>query len=395
MAGATTTVWRVTDPAPGPTVGDTTTLVPTAPLQNFVEVASAVGFAQSNYVRVGAAEYVQVQNVLGNRVYFTTPLRSTYPAATVVREVTFTEQTINTHYTLAALTGVVTEIGASWPSGDLVVSYTSDFVMPAVYPAPFNDSPDLGEDYGEWKGRPVVAGTYTFDFWGYVDRVVNAYGETNSYRGTATGGTADFLVGDATTLDPYDVISEAENCYACHNDLWFHGGGRRGFTTCIVCHGDAGAEDRAKYVAFNAPETKFVSIAFREMLHKIHRGKDLPDADAYTVVGFGSAAASTGDNFTAYTYEEIGFPAWPGGVRQCVKCHGNDAWHEPSDRTYPQPGSTPARVWRVVCGSCHDSLGAHAHMDTNTSVQGVEGCVFCHGPGEIRDVAKVHPPRDR
>jgi hypothetical protein len=394
LPDAPTTVWRVSDPAPGPTVGSTTSATPTEIFQNFVEVVSVAGFVQNDYVRVGAFEYVQVRNVLGTRVYFTAPLSTTYPAATNVQEVAFTEQTVNVHYTLTPFTGTIDEIGASWPSGDLVISYTSDFVMPAVYPAPFNDSPDLGENYGEWKGRALVAGTYTFNLWGDVSRVVNLYGETNSYRGTAIGGAADFLVGDATTIDPYDVISDAANCYACHNDLWFHGGGRRGFTTCIVCHGDAGGEDRAPYVAFNAPETQYVTIAFREMLHKIHFGRDLPDADTYTVVGFGGGSASTGNNFSEHTYVEIGFPAMPGGVRQCVKCHGNDTWHEPDDRTYPQPGSTPARVWRVVCGSCHDEPGQHAHMDINTPM-GVESCVFCHGPGANLDVAKVHPPRDR
>ncbi len=87
------------------------------------------------------------------------------------------------------------------------------------------------------------------------------------------------------------------------------------------------------------------------------------------------------------------FPAWPGAVRQCERCHGNDAWHAPLNRTHPAVGSVPARVWGFVCGSCHDSTAAHAHIDTQTAPNGQEACDVCHGEGKPEDVVKVHVPR--
>src|SRR4029453_2331294 len=96
--------------------------------------------------------------------------------------------------------------------------------------------------------------------------------------------------GRATPIEPYDLVSSGDNCSSCHQDVQAHGGGRRGFDTCILCHGTAGSEDRARYTAAHAPATTGVSIDFRSLLHKIHMGAELEHADDYEVVGFGSAA---------------------------------------------------------------------------------------------------------
>jgi cytochrome c553 len=82
----------------------------------------------------------------------------------------------------------------------------------------------------------------------------------------------------------------------------------------------------------------------------------------------------------------------PEGVRQCVRCHGNDAWHQPADRSHAS-ATLPVKKWTVVCGSCHDSDTAQAHIAAQTSGTGVESCAVCHGPGRIEDVAVVHPPK--
>jgi hypothetical protein len=304
--------------------------------------------------------------------------------ATVV-EVALTARTVGTHYTLNAATGQITEVGTAFrTAGDVVVDYWTDFVLPAVYPPPLNDSPDLGESFGEWKGKSLADGTYTLDLYGVINRDLVLYGQTNSYRGASEAGLFDFRVGSPGPIEPYDIISEAENCYVCHDDMWFHGGGRRSVGTCLACHGDAGGEDRARYTSPNGPDTPGVSISFREMLHKIHMGRELTNADQYVV---------SGNNGSIHTYEHVGFPAMPGGVRQCVKCHGNDAWHAPKQRDHPTEQVVPAREWRVVCGSCHNSAAAHAHIDTQTSPAGEEACATCHGSLRTADVVKVHFPR--
>src|SRR6185436_4809109 len=110
----------------------------------------------------------------------------------------------------------------------------------------------------------------------------------------------------------------------CHMTPTFHGLGRAGLEACLVCHGILGAEDTPKYATSSSPDTTGVTIAFRTMLHKIHMGEDLTFASTYQVAGFGGAASS---------YEEVVFPAMPGGVKRCAKCHGDDseAWKLPND----------------------------------------------------------------
>ena len=151
-----------------------------------------------------------------------------------------------------------------------------------------------------------------------------------------------------------------------------------------MCHGDAGAEDRARYTSPNGAETPGVSISFREMLHKIHMGRDLTNAATYTVVG---------QRRHEHTYGHVGYPALPGGVMQCVKCHGNDAWKAPLNRDHPTEQNVPVRSWKFVCGSCHDSAAAHAHIDVKTAPSGVESCAVCHGELRDKDVVRVHYPR--
>jgi hypothetical protein len=83
----------------------------------------------------------------------------------------------------------------------------------------------------------------------------------------------------------------------------------------------------------------------------------------------------------------------PQGVKQCVRCHGNDAWQQPGARSHAS-ATVPVRIWGTVCNSCHDSPTATAHIASNTtSGAGIESCEVCHGPGKIVDVAKVHTPK--
>ena len=128
--------------------------------------------------------------------------------------------------------------------------------------------------------------------------------------------------------------------------------------------------------------TPGVSIEFRQMLHKIHKGEELTHAATYTVVG---------NQGNPSQYGAVVFPAMPGGVKQCVRCHGNDAWKQPAPRSHTF-AAVPVRVWGVVCGSCHDSDAAHAHIDVSTP-GGTESCESATVPGQVLDVVKVHFPR--
>lgn len=377
--------------------------------QFYVDVLNSAGFARDNYVVLddgvlGLEEYRQIALVDGNRLWFKTPysygfetgLRNGHLAGASIAVVTLTAQVAGTDYTLNAATGQITEVAAnSFLAGnDIVCTYTTDFVLPAAFPPALNDSPDLDETWAKWAGLPIADGTYTIGILASRTLGLALYGETTNYPITTPPATMDFLVGGATTLDTYGLVSDSgAACYTCHRDMWFHGGGRRGFDACMLCHGTASSEDRPRYVAGNAPDTTRVLVEFRSMLHKIHKGEELAHADDWEVVGYGSAAWP--NNFAVHTYGEVEFPARREGVRNCTKCHGdgNVAWMEPSDRTHPTSAVLPTREWRTVCNSCHDSDEATAHIDIMTSAGGVESCEVCHHPGADLGVDVMHKTR--
>jgi OmcA/MtrC family decaheme c-type cytochrome len=401
IAGAMTEVWVRT------ATGASSTLAAAAPArQNYIDLAMGTGasFARNDYILIdegvgGKQECLRVQWVESDRLWFSSLYSRSYApgllfdhdAAATVKAVTLTSKTESTDYSLNPSTGLITEL-IEFGTGNLViVSYWTDFVMPATYPGALNESPDNGQDWGDWIGLAIESGTYRVDLHGRRTVTVTVGGQDTDYSDTCPPDIMQFLVGDATVLEPRERISSPDNCYACHNDLVFHGGSRRGVDTCLSCHGNAGSEDRPRYVAANAPATTGVAIEFRRMLHKIHHGKELDKASTYIVNGFGSGYP---DNYSSHSYEDIGFPSMPGGTVTCTKCHGvgNTAWTLPAPRNHPLQ-TKPTRVWRAACGSCHDSDSAQAHIDVMTSSSGAESCAICHGEGQEQNVPRMHKAR--
>jgi cytochrome c553 len=130
---------------------------------------------------------------------------------------------------------------------------------------------------------------------------------------------------------------------------------------CIQCHGTAGAENTLIYENQTTGNPLGTSVEFRYLAHELHDGA---------------------------------FPAMPGGVMDCAKCHGaeNTAWVLPADREHPNQ-TVPTRAWRAACSSCHDEPGQVAHIDANTSPAGAESCAICHGEGDELNVRTVHTIR--
>lgn len=394
---ARTKVWKQT------ATGATTSLgVASKVQQNWLDVADPSGFARDDHIVVdpgtGTEEYLRIQTVEGDRLWFSSihgpydkpATRFGHAAGATVREVTLTQLVENTDYSLSENNGVVTELVEIGTNTPVLVTYTTDYVIPAIYPTAINDTPDLTDSSGKWAGKPVVDGTYTVGVWGGLGFTVSASGEVTSYTSVSPAGTSDFLVGSATTLQPAAIIDSEQSCYVCHSDMWFHGNNRRGFATCILCHGSAGAEDRPQYVAPGAPATTGLTIEFRSMLHSIHRGADLANAGTYGVVGFGSG--SYPNNFSLATYDHVEFPVAPGGVQQCVSCHGESstAWDLPAPRNHPTDQARDTLSWTIACSSCHDSSSALAHIAVQTSPSGGESCAVCHDRGKDMAVERVH-----
>ena len=386
--------------------GATALAVAVSAPRRFVDVVDASGFERDDHIVLddgvpGAEEYLRVRLVDGDRLWFSSPaerdgaagVRIGHAAGARVLEVTLTELALGVDVALDAAAGEITELVELGAGNAVVVSYTTDFVMPDRFPMTLHGSDDVGETWGEWQGKGLVAGTYVVGLWGGFTFDFFFGGASNVYPVVARAATAEFLVESAGVLEPYDAIETSGSCLECHQDVLFHGGRDRGFDACILCHGAAGAEDLPRSVAANAPATSGVTVSFRSLLHKIHRGPLLDDPAGFVVVGAGGAPFP--DNFEVNTYENTFFPAQPDATARCSKCHGasNASWQAPATLDHPFEQVIPSRPWRVACGACHDSAADLAHVDVHTSPAGLELCGVCHADGSADDVTVAHKAR--
>lgn len=398
VAGAETVVRLRTDVG----AGSTTAAAVDGP-RGFVDVVDAAAFARDDLVVLDdggpGEEYVLVQAVEGNRLWFGAPgspepftegLRGDHPAGTSVRVVTTAPLTEGVDYALDATAGTVTELLEFGAGRAVLADSTAPFELPAAYPPPHHDSDAHGEVAGEWRGKALEPGTYSLTLWVEDSFTISFGGETSFYPNGSAAARGELPVLDPGLDEPYDHLTLPANCNDCHQDLMYHGGTYRGFESCLACHGNSGAEDRPTWVSFGAPETPGQRIDLRWLLHGVHRGRDLHDPEAFVVVGEGEEPFPL--DFTARTYEDVRFPADPRRTAACEKCHGeaNETWEDPPDRAHPLDQTAPHRAWRDACAMCHDSPAARAHVDSHTAPDGNESCAVCHGQGETWSVSRMH-----
>lgn len=157
-----------------------------------------------------------------------------------------------------------------------------------------------------------------------------------------------YFVPNGSPVTQKRELSSTETCNKCHNGLGLHGGGRREYVLCLTCHNPQSID----------PESGN-SVDMKVMIHKIHRGANLPSVVAgtpYQIIGRNNAISD---------YSEIHYPQ---DIRNCDSCHTGeqgDSW-----KTAPS---------RAACGSCHDNINfatgvGHAKM-TNDNL-----CALCHTP---------------
>lgn len=172
--------------------------------------------------------------------------------------------------------------------------------------------------------------------------------------------TFDFIPsgGDVTNIRK---LVDTASCNACHNPLSAHGGARRSVELCILCHTPQTSD----------PDTGN-TVDFPVMIHKIHRGADLPSVVAgkpYQLVGFGNAVAD---------YSKVRFPS---DTRNCTICHTPSA--PQADHYF--------RATRAACGSCHDNVNfATGEGHVNLPQTSDANCTQCHTPqGELEFDASI------
>jgi OmcA/MtrC family decaheme c-type cytochrome len=163
----------------------------------------------------------------------------------------------------------------------------------------------------------------------------------------------DFRPDAAPVTETWAAVTDVEqSCNKCHNPLSAHGGSRQDVKLCVTCHNPQTVD----------PDTGN-TVNFKVMVHKIHRGADLPSVEAgtpYQIIGF---------NQSLHDYSTVEFPQ---DIRNCTTCH---------QATAPEGHIWFTRPHRAACGSCHDDVnfetgeghpgGAYAD-DT--------ACASCHIP---------------
>jgi OmcA/MtrC family decaheme c-type cytochrome len=156
-------------------------------------------------------------------------------------------------------------------------------------------------------------------------------------------------------------IAATDNCNRCHDPLAIHGGGRREIKYCVTCH-NAGSTDA------NSTNT----VDMKVMIHKLHRGANLPSVEAggeYAIYGFRDSK---------HDYSNLHYPQ---DIRNCVNCHvGTGTVGDRTDLVLTDQGDNWAEYpTAAACGSCHDDkLGPDDHIGSKPDDS---GCASCHSEG--------------
>lgn len=182
-----------------------------------------------------------------------------------------------------------------------------------------------------------------------------------------SGGTVaanpvfDFVPATGKTTDIFhnDIVA-IENCNGCHGQLALHGGGRVETRYCVTCHNSGSADA-------NSGNT----VDFKVMIHKIHRGANLPSVVAggdYGIYGFSD---------TLHDYSELNLPQ---DIRNCQICHAGSATHTGTQTLTSQGDNWAYYATRAACGSCHDDLDFSQHFGGQTND---DNCMSCHSVGGV------------
>lgn len=152
-----------------------------------------------------------------------------------------------------------------------------------------------------------------------------------------------------------DVVPTSA-CNQCHDPMSAHGQtGRRDMEICILCHTPQTSD----------PDTGN-TVDMKVMIHKIHRGENLPSVQAghpYRIIGFRQSVAD---------YSEVVFPQ---DMRNCTTCHQAPA---------QQVNNWLLNPTAETCGSCHDNVNFKTGQNHAGGPQPTDrDCARCHWPEGI------------
>ncbi|MFO0757726.1 MAG: OmcA/MtrC family decaheme c-type cytochrome [Byssovorax sp.] len=222
---------------------------------------------------------------------------------------------------------------------------------------------DIGGTYEEIDGDNGIY-AYTFGTTipvadGKKTHTLGAWA-TREYKGETYVANAlrDFLPAGGDVTEKRDIV-ELQACNKCHNPLSAHDGERREVKLCVLCHQGA----------YKNPE-EGNSLDFPVMVHKIHRGRDLPSVVA------GGKLTYEDDKGNTHDYSNVAFPQ---PLEHCETCHTGA--QGPIWLTEPR---------RYVCTSCHDTTEFATNHQGNALPDDTK-CVTCHPPvNGFADITAKH-----
>ncbi len=228
--------------------------------------------------------------------------------------------------------------GTLQPLGDGVFKYTFNIVLPENY------EKDVTHTIGIYADRSVMVAV-------------------NVFKTFVANSTFDFVPSGGPVTVVRDVV-RTDACNSCHDPLALHGGFRRAVPLCVLCHTPQNID----------PETGN-TLDFKVLIHKIHRGAELPSvADGppgskYSIIGFNQTEIVYAEKLPDGTVEGVEFPQ---DIRNCTKCHTSQATQSDDYKNDPS---------RAACGSCHDDVDFTTGENHGGGVQINDGnCSGCHIP---------------
>ncbi|MDE3087902.1 MAG: OmcA/MtrC family decaheme c-type cytochrome [Chloroflexota bacterium] len=182
----------------------------------------------------------------------------------------------------------------------------------------------------------------------YDKSATTVVGLQTSRDNRATAANATFAFVPAGGTPNVREVVKTDACNQCHDPLTAHGA-RVETGYCVLCHSPQSTDVNSGNI-----------VDFKVMVHKIHRGSNLPSVQAGTPYFIGSSS---------HDFSTVGFPQ---EIRNCTTCH--------------QPGTKNADNWktapsRAACGSCHDDVDFKTGKNHPAGPQPNDNaCKGCHQP---------------
>ncbi len=207
--------------------------------------------------------------------------------------------------------------------------------------------------------------------------------------------------GATTGILTRDIV-KTDKCNECHDKITAHDA-RVDTRYCVLCHNPGSQDpDSADPAKDTTPDLQpsvvraSGAVDFKILIHKIHRGENLPsvklgpDLQALTADDGSGEYAIWGYNSTKHDFSDIAFPQ---DLRNCDKCHSA------SDADTPEGDNWKTMLSMEACGSCHDNVkfgvagldagGSDANGHDGGVVADNSECITCHASDGLASTVEL------